>query len=242
MIDLFSGPAKSGNDHGLDTNSGSDEKPKPATKITAKTSLQPPQPVKAKNLTPCEVKTEQNPQPKTSARKENGHKKNSVSPEPLSKKPPLEKLLASNASVKLPSVTVPTEAVIKHTDNSTSDSATAANSSTVNRGGTDSGLGGQTGSGSPIETPMAYGSNPPPPYPSTARRRGWEGEVLLLVNVTATGEVGNVTVNRSSGYQVLDRAALNAIYRWQFQAAQRNGRAVAGKVMVPIRFDIKDLQ
>jgi protein TonB len=89
---------------------------------------------------------------------------------------------------------------------------------------------------------MAYGTNPPPPYPTTARRRGWEGEVLLLVNVTAQGEVYNVTVNHSSGYQILDRAALNAVYRWEFQAAQKNGRAVSGQVMVPIRFSIKDAQ
>ena len=102
--------------------------------------------------------------------------------------------------------------------------------------------GGYAGSGSPVETPMAYGTNPPPPYPSTARRRGWEGEVLLLVNVTTQGEVDKVTVHQSSGYQILDRAALNAVYRWEFQAAQKNGRAVAGQVMVPIRFSIKDIQ
>lgn len=103
-----------------------------------------------------------------------------------------------------------------------------------------SGRGGQAGHGSPVETPFAYGSNPPPPYPSTARRRGWEGEVLLLVEVSAAGEVSKITVKRSSNYSILDRAAINAVYRWKFQAALRNGRAVAGKVMVPIRFDIKD--
>jgi protein TonB len=99
---------------------------------------------------------------------------------------------------------------------------------------------GQAGSGSPVETPFAYGTNPPPPYPGTARRRGWEGEVLLLVEVSAKGEVRKITVRSSSGYRILDRAALNAVYRWQFQAARRNGRAVAGKVMVPIRFSIKE--
>lgn len=100
--------------------------------------------------------------------------------------------------------------------------------------------GGPVGEGAPVDTPLAYGDNPPPPYPSTARRRGWEGEVRLLVNVTATGRVSKVAISQSSGYQILDRAAANSVYRWRFQAAMRNGREVPGQVMVPIRFSIKD--
>lgn len=118
--------------------------------------------------------------------------------------------------------------------------ATNSDPGTETGSGSGHGQGGQAGSGSPVETPFAYGSNPPPPYPNTARRRGWEGEVLLLVEVSAAGEVCKIMVSRSSGYRILDRAATNAVYRWKFQAALRNGRAVAGKVMVPIRFSIKD--
>jgi protein TonB len=62
-----------------------------------------------------------------------------------------------------------------------------------------------------------------------------------LVTVTAQGEVCKVAVKRSSGYRILDRAAVKAIYRWQFQAAHQNGLAVAGQVIVPIRFDIKEM-
>ncbi len=100
--------------------------------------------------------------------------------------------------------------------------------------------GGLVDTGSPVDTPLAYGDNPPPAYPSTARRRGWEGEVRLLVTVTATGRVSKITIAHSSGYQILDRAAVSSVYRWRFQAAMRNGRKVPGQVMVPIRFSIKD--
>lgn len=50
-------------------------------------------------------------------------------------------------------------------------------------------------------------------YPLLARRRGWQGEVLLGVQVAADGSLGAPTVLRSSGHAVLDRAALEALAR-----------------------------
>ncbi len=95
------------------------------------------------------------------------------------------------------------------------------------------------GSGSPVETPVAYGSNPPPPYPETARRRGWEGKVLLKVDVSDTGRVLDVEVEESSGYDSLDAAARNAVYRWRFSPGRQNGRKVPAQVLVPIHFKLK---
>jgi protein TonB len=108
--------------------------------------------------------------------------------------------------------------------------------------GTDGGFGGggSPASGSPVATPLAYGTNPPPPYPATARRRGWEGKVLLRVEVSASGNVLNVEIEKSSGYAILDEAAQQAVYRWQFKPALQNGRPVAGQVKVPIHFNLKD--
>ncbi len=45
-------------------------------------------------------------------------------------------------------------------------------------------------------------------YPLKARRKGWQGEVLLAVELSERGAVRAVQVLQSSGYQVLDRAAL----------------------------------
>jgi protein TonB len=48
-------------------------------------------------------------------------------------------------------------------------------------------------------------------YPLLARRRGWQGEVLLAFRLEADGRISDARVLRSSGYGVLDRAALTAL-------------------------------
>ncbi len=48
-------------------------------------------------------------------------------------------------------------------------------------------------------------------YPLLARRRGWEGEVVLGFRLESDGRIIDAHVARSSGYGILDRAALNAL-------------------------------
>jgi len=50
-------------------------------------------------------------------------------------------------------------------------------------------------------------------YPVLARRRGWEGEVVLAFRVDADGRIGNVRVADSSGFGLLDSAARDALLR-----------------------------
>ncbi len=50
-------------------------------------------------------------------------------------------------------------------------------------------------------------------YPLRARRRGWQGEVLLSLRLDAQGQLHNIQILRSSSYAVLDRAALQALSR-----------------------------
>jgi protein TonB len=50
-------------------------------------------------------------------------------------------------------------------------------------------------------------------YPGLARRRGWEGDVVLEVHVAADGQLTNVAVLQTSGHDLLDRAALRALQR-----------------------------
>ncbi len=50
-------------------------------------------------------------------------------------------------------------------------------------------------------------------YPLRARRRGWEGEVLLSLRLDAHGQLHDIQLLRSSGYAVLDRSALQALSR-----------------------------
>ncbi|NOS81681.1 MAG: energy transducer TonB [Nitrospira sp.] len=48
-------------------------------------------------------------------------------------------------------------------------------------------------------------------YPSTARLNGWEGKVVLRAVIRADGHLTEVKVHRSSGYDALDNAAIEAI-------------------------------
>jgi protein TonB len=90
-----------------------------------------------------------------------------------------------------------------------------------------------------LEAVPVAGVNLPPVYPRPARQRGWEGSVMLRVQVSAGGRVDDIWVERSSGYQILDQAALVAVKKWRFRPAQSGGRSVAGLVRVPISFELR---
>ncbi|MCC6296270.1 MAG: energy transducer TonB [Pseudomonadales bacterium] len=80
---------------------------------------------------------------------------------------------------------------------------------------------------------------PPPVYPAAARRRGQEGVVELLVELSATGAVTRVTVARSSGANALDRAAVAAVRNWRCAPARVGGVAVPATAVQRIRFSLR---
>ncbi|WP_347903176.1 energy transducer TonB [Pseudomonas purpurea] len=90
----------------------------------------------------------------------------------------------------------------------------------------------------PASANAAYLKNPAPEYPSLAQRRGWEGTVLLRVQVLASGKPGEIQIQKSSGRQQLDDAALTAVKRWSFVPAKQGDVAQDGWVSVPIDFKI----
>ncbi|MCS6875432.1 MAG: energy transducer TonB [Aquificaceae bacterium] len=50
-------------------------------------------------------------------------------------------------------------------------------------------------------------------YPSIARRMGWEGRVMLAIHIGEDGSLRDVKVIESSGYDVLDRNAVETVRR-----------------------------
>lgn len=84
--------------------------------------------------------------------------------------------------------------------------------------------------------PVSFFNNPPPRYPPRALANGWHGKVLLRIDIDAHGRIVNVAVETSSGYDVLDAAALEAVRHWRAAPAIRGGRAVASTERQPIIF------
>jgi protein TonB len=81
-------------------------------------------------------------------------------------------------------------------------------------------------------------TNRAPAYPEIALRRHETGRVMLRVSVSAHGRPLEVDVAQSSGYPILDSAALSAVRQWQFIPAMQAGTAVAAIAEVPVRFQI----
>ncbi|THF67259.1 energy transducer TonB [Pseudothauera nasutitermitis] len=91
--------------------------------------------------------------------------------------------------------------------------------------------------------PVAYAEasylhNPRPAYPLKARRQRAEGKVLLRVLVTEEGRPARVEIIASSGSELLDHAAREAVERWRFVAAKRGDSPVEATVVVPVVFKI----
>jgi protein TonB len=84
-----------------------------------------------------------------------------------------------------------------------------------------------------------YKKNTSPAYPLSARKRNYEGTVLLDVLVRKDGTVGSVRVAQSSGHEALDQAAIRAVAAWNFHPGKRGDEPLEMWVAVPIRFQLR---
>lgn len=82
--------------------------------------------------------------------------------------------------------------------------------------------------------------NPAPSYPELARQKGEEGVVILRAYVIAAGKASRVEVKQSSGFPLLDEAALKAVRRWQFEPARVGSVAMDSTVEIPVRFQLSE--
>jgi protein TonB len=103
----------------------------------------------------------------------------------------------------------------------------------------------------PAAAPLIAASPPPEPvvvapallerrepdYPRLSRRLGEEGVVVLRVRVASDGSVA-ATVERSSGFERLDRAAVAAIETWSFAPATRDGVAIPWEFDHEVTFEL----
>jgi protein TonB len=98
----------------------------------------------------------------------------------------------------------------------------------------------------PSDTPAsfdaAYLDNPRPAYPAVSRQEGEQGTVVLKVHVLPTGLADQVELDKSSGFDRLDKAARSTVARWRFTPARQGERPIAAWVQVPIDFYLKRAQ
>ena len=111
-------------------------------------------------------------------------------------------------------------------------------------GGAGTGRGGAgaergVGSGGGTSAHPIGGYQVKPRYPESARRRGIEGTALLKMRITEQGRVEDVQVERSAGHPDLDESAMEAVRRWRFNPARRDGEPVAVQVTIPIVFKLQ---
>ena len=83
-------------------------------------------------------------------------------------------------------------------------------------------------------------NNPKPPYPPYSYKARQEGQVILAVEVLATGESGQVSIFISSGFELLDESALTTVKKWRFLPAKKDGQVIAQNIRVPITFSLKN--
>ena len=81
---------------------------------------------------------------------------------------------------------------------------------------------------------------PDPVYPAQALRARTRGWVELEFTVTPTGSVRDVEVVNAEPEGVFDAAATQALIQWRFQPRLVNGRGVAQRTSVTLRFDVGD--
>jgi protein TonB len=78
-------------------------------------------------------------------------------------------------------------------------------------------------------------------YPWLARKRGWQGRVMLSLHIGKDGDLSRWKIARTSGYRVLDRSALDSARRIRNlpQAATwLNGAAL--DLLVPVHYRLLD--
>jgi periplasmic protein TonB len=76
--------------------------------------------------------------------------------------------------------------------------------------------------------------NRPPLFPREAELRGEHGAVIVVIHVSDTGQAVAADIADSSGHAILDQAAVDAVLKWHFRPALKDGKAVPFDM--PMRF------
>ena len=90
-----------------------------------------------------------------------------------------------------------------------------------------------------VELPSSdaqYLQNPKPSYPAMSKRMGEQGKVVVHVLIGTDGLPQKAEIKQSSGFERLDKAALNTVMSWKYVPGKRGGVPEAMWFNVPINF------
>lgn len=80
--------------------------------------------------------------------------------------------------------------------------------------------------------------NPPLKYPTSSRMKHEEGVVRLRIVVGTSGSIEDISIAQSSGFDSLDKAAMEVVRRWRFFPPTRDGQPVTGVGIFPASFKL----
>lgn len=90
-----------------------------------------------------------------------------------------------------------------------------------------------------IENATFKGQRTPPIYPKRALMLKQEGVVVLQALIDTNGDIKDVRLVTSSGYLILDKSAIDAVWKWKFEPSIIDGTPSVSWVKVPVEFMIK---
>ncbi|MFA0555292.1 MULTISPECIES: energy transducer TonB [unclassified Vibrio] len=197
-------------------------KPEPIKETVSQAEPKTVEPKQTKP-TPKKKAITNKPQPKKVEKKV--IEKKAVEKKPVQKKPVTEKKVVKKERPE--PATQPEKLADKKVDKNMDESANQ--SQEVNQG---------VSNQEPVlVTKPSFSARPTPPnYPRQARRRGVEGVATYEIWLDAEGKQIKQALVNSSGALMLDNAALDAIKQWKFSPHTVNGRAIAHRVQIPVRF------
>ncbi|MQR02183.1 energy transducer TonB [Glaciimonas soli] len=91
-----------------------------------------------------------------------------------------------------------------------------------------------------ITSGIEYIQEPRPEYPSSSKRMGEEGKVIMRVLINEKGRAERIEIQKTSGYSRLDDAAKRAMLRALFKPYMENGKAIPVYAIVPINFQLSN--
>jgi len=77
-------------------------------------------------------------------------------------------------------------------------------------------------------------------YPAIARRKGWQGVVKLELHIESDGQISDLHIDETSGYTVLDEAALQSLKLANIPDAAQWLHGETRDIVVPVEYRLID--